>query len=58
MRNWPKIQELLARYEAGEMEALSRALQGAEDRKSEMGHVWLNDDTLDGYRAGVTEILK
>ena len=52
------VEELLARYEEGDMDALGRALEAAEDRKYEMGHVWLNDDTLDGYRAGVTKILK
>jgi len=52
------VQELLARYEAGDMDALSRALKAAESRKYEMGHVWLNDDTPDAYRASVTEILK
>jgi hypothetical protein len=52
------IQELLARYEAGDMDALGRALKAAEDRKYEMGHVWLNKDTPDAYRASVIEILK
>jgi len=52
------IQELLARYEAGDMDALGRALEATEDRKYEMGHVWLNDDTPDAYRASVIEILK
>jgi len=52
------VQELLARYEAGDMDALGRALEAAESRKYEMGHVWLNDDTPDAYRASVIEILK
>ena len=52
------VQELLARYEAGDMDALGRALEAAEGRKYEMGHVWLNDDTPDAYRASVIEILK
>ena len=52
------VDELLARYQADDMEALGRALEAAEGRKNEMGHVWLNDDTPDAYRASVTEILK
>lgn len=52
------VQELLARYQAGDMDALGRALEAAERRKYEMGHVWLNDDTPDAYRASVIEILK
>jgi c-di-AMP phosphodiesterase-like protein len=52
------VEELLARHEAGDMDALGRALKAAEDRKYEMGHVWLNKDTPDAYRASVIEILK
>jgi len=42
------------------MDALGRALKAAENRKYkyEMGHVWLNDDTPEAYRASVIEILK
>jgi hypothetical protein len=52
------IQELFARYEAGDMDALGRALKAAEDQKYEMNHVWLNDNTPEAYRESVTRILK
>ena len=52
------VQELWARYEAGDLDDLGRALEAAEGRMNETGHVWLNDDTPDAYRASVIEILK
>ena len=52
------IQELFARYEAGDMDGLGRALKAAEDQKYEMNHVWLNDNTPEAYRESVTRILK
>lgn len=52
------VHELLVRYKAGDMDALGRALGAAEDRKREMGHVWLNDDTPDAYRESADQILR
>lgn len=52
------VHELLVRYEAGDMDALGHALKAADNRKYEMGHVWLNDDTPNAYGASVIEILK
>jgi hypothetical protein len=52
------IQELLARNEAGDMDALGCALKAAEDRKYEMNRVWLNDNTPEAYRESVDQILK
>lgn len=52
------VEELLDRHEAGDMDALGRALKAAEDRKYEMGYVWLSKDTPDAYRDSVDAILK
>jgi len=52
------VDELLLRYKSDDLDALGRALERAEERKHEMSHVWLNDDTPDAYRASVIEILK
>jgi len=52
------IKELPARYEAGDMDSLGRALKAAEDRKNEINHVWLNDNTPEAYRESVDQILK
>ncbi len=52
------VEALLARYEAGNMDSLGQALKSAEERKYEMGHVWLNRETPDAYRTSVAEILK
>ncbi len=52
------VEALLARYEAGDMDALGQALKSAEERKYKMGHVWLNRETPEVYRTSVAEILK
>ncbi len=52
------VGELRARYDTGDLEALGRALEAADDRKYEIDHVWPNDDTPDAFRDSVDQILE
>jgi len=58
---WPYadfVHQLRIRYEAGDTNALGRALRAADERSRDMFDVWLDDNRQDAYCASLHEILK